>query len=430
MIRLLPESEYLHFKYEDCTSSSDEENGGGSGGGSGGSGPPKRMKPSRFRRVARSSLSGTGFDSPDPSPPPARKDPGSSQPLSVRSAPSSESLGLTSTTTTSSNNTPTITIKYATGNANGNQLQVAGTGQQQQPPLRSSQVTVIKSTGNTTSVILPSSTAAKNINDTSPTPITPKQLTQSSINSNETQQNEPKIRIRSLSQITVSVNDEDEAEKDHLKPVQVVQQLQQRTQEPALKTVSAIKSETSERQSSPSVVVTNTPKEYKCWKCDRNFKSSQQFFKHLEDQEAAGFKSRSLHRCPTDDIPSWSQCKYVFHTKVFHEKSVPFMCPGCGDESPDYNSLMEHVTNNCFYLSLRVRYMCAAGSGDHKCSFADKKSVKTEPEIIDHLKKEHSRSVLQCIQCTQGFATENWLLKHLVDAHKINYDESMVSKTH
>ncbi|CAL8101246.1 unnamed protein product [Orchesella dallaii] len=397
MIRLLPESEYLHFEYEDCTSSSDEEEDGSGGGMSGGGGsgatPPKRLKPNRFRRSKQSESGNNDKDSPDNSPVTARK-----TPIVTPITPSSTNPTNIVPPLTTSNNSATTSSKFQH---------------------RNEQMTVIKSTGNTSSLVLPSpNSESLTLEKKASTPLASPSA--------------PQIRIRNLSQITVSVNEDDTQEEEYekkqgelkMEPVTTTKMLRPQMVKVPAPTPSSANGRMESASSPVSQGVTGVQKmEYRCYKCDMDFDTASQFFNHLEEAEQVGLSSRSLHRCPTDDIPSWSQCQYVFHTKVFHEKSVPFLCPGCGDESPDYNELMEHVTNDCFYLSQRARYMCASASL-HKCSFADRKSVKTEPEIIDHLKKEHSRAVLQCLHCTQGFATENWLLKHLTEAHNIQLDES------
>lgn len=334
---------------------------------------------------------------------------------------------------TSAVNNSTTAIKAVETGA----IKYAGNGTSGDKNKRSDQVTVIKSTGNTTSVILPS--PAVNLKISSDTGLPPAPVLKK-VSASPSSSETPQIRIRSLSQITGDHNDDEEnqvGEKNDQSQSVVQQQRQYQPQQ-----IVAVVSATATLTNSDNPVVTTTStqptansthvivaqsaieKAYRCYKCEKDFSSGSELFQHLKEAEQAGLSSKSLHRCPKDDIPSWSQCQYVFHTKVFHEKIFPFMCPGCGTETSDYNSLVAHVTKDCFYLFQRARYMCAASA--QKCSFVDRKSVKTEPEIVDHLKKEHSRSVLQCLECPQGFATENWLLKHLSDAHKINFDESKV----
>lgn len=423
MIRLLPESDYLHYQYEDCTSSSEDDEekvsspGGGGGGGTsssnGGasSSASKRLKPSRFRRIARSSI--TGRDSEN-SPPPIVCRQIVAPPQQLASPPPAAEN--TTTIVSTLNNSASVapknaiggTIKYAGANSTG-----GGDDQPQKlTPQAPNQVAVIKS-----GVV-----SAKTAN-----------LEKESSPVDSSAAESPQIRIRNLSQITVTMNEEEDVDDDDI-PDEFEGEDDQDEDTEKFKNVAVVQNQLRPRVKSPAKVIETegnstsvivTKKEYRCHKCDRFFRFASELFKHLEETEQVELGTRSLHRCPNDDIPSWSQCQFVFHTKVFHEKIEPHMCPGCGQESPDYNSLLEHVTNDCFYLSQRARYMCAAVAVS-KCSFSDRKCVKTEPEIIDHLKKEHSRSVLQCLHCTQGFATDNWLLKHLSETHGIHCDDTKV----
>ncbi|XP_060526818.1 zinc finger protein 687a-like [Cylas formicarius] len=94
-------------------------------------------------------------------------------------------------------------------------------------------------------------------------------------------------------------------------------------------------------------------------------------------------------KCEVCRLICTSPCSYSAHLRI-HDQIPPYVCPDCGQEFPEFNTLHDHMDDTCFHLSKSLRYRCPG----RKCG----KLFATMQTYSQHF-NTHMKNLFQCGGC-------------------------------
>lgn len=125
----------------------------------------------------------------------------------------------------------------------------------------------------------------------------------------------------------------------------------------------------------------------------------------------------NLSKCEACKYVAPSKCSQRAHERT-HSNAPPFVCPECGRQFAENETLKDHLEDVCFHSTKQVRFRCPA----RKCG----KIFAQTMTFCSHF-MTHMQPILQCAVCKKTFIEEDHYMEHK-NSHTVNPQPAKVYK--